>query len=974
MITDVQTDPRRGFVPRLLPWLLAAVALVVYLLSLNYGISLLNLTAVARTAGWMWQPEIFNPVSSVVTCPLRWLPAAQIPLGLNLFSAVCAALALGLLARSVAVLPHDRTEAQRRREQSPFSLLTLRNAWLPPVFAVAVCGLQLTFWECATNYTSEAYSMGEMFNLLLFAFVIWSLLEYRLDEQEWRLFVAAFVYGAGMTNDWAMVCYFPAFLAALIWIRGLSFFNARFLGTITLCGLAGLLFYLLLPLAVAISGKVPLTFWQTLHLNLTTQFSVFGAFFENGAVRKLLGLMSLSSLAPVLIMSIRWHSSFGDTSQMGRALASLMFHFAHAVFLFVCIWVAFDPPFSPREKGFGLTLYYLSALSVGYYSGYFLLVFRREIGTRFQVRGAPPINFLNFLAVVAIWLLFISAAAGLIYKNAPLVRAANTDMLGRCASLTADHLPQAGGVLLSDDSRYLYLAEAALSRDGRAKSFLFLDTQSFVLPAYHQFLHDKYPNIWPETFKASDTNLVSQQQQVALLTALAKTNELYYLHPSFGYYFEQFYLEPHGLVYRLKQLPSDTLLPVLPDNSQIDENESFWAGAELQTFNPIERALAASPPIESRPWGERMLALLHVPAEQNPNAVAAGSLYSRSLNYWGVQVQRAGNHAIAAGHFDMAQKLNPENAVARINLQFNHSLQAGETVPIDLSKTSLDQFGRYNTWSQILDIGGAFDEPSFCFANGLVWIRNGFYAQALALFTRVCQLEPDNLPAHLWLTQLYSFNRLPDRALKAVQEIRNQPGKCPLDEAYRMQLTLIEVAAYFQKEDLAQGTQLLEAEISRNPTNNTLLTTATQFFVAKGLYTNALAVIDSRLRDSPDDPEWLFSKSYVYLQLKDYNRAIPVLTQILSQEADNSTALFNRAIAYLGVGRLDEAQADYEKLNRTFTNSFRINYGLGEIAWRKHETNNAIKFYKLYLASANPDTDEATNILRRLRQLQSPSR
>jgi hypothetical protein len=99
MITDVQTDPRRGFVPRLLPWLLAAVALVVYLLSLNYGISLLNLTAVARTAGWMWQPEIFNPVSSVVTCPLRWLPAAQIPLGLNLFSAVCAALALGLLAR-----------------------------------------------------------------------------------------------------------------------------------------------------------------------------------------------------------------------------------------------------------------------------------------------------------------------------------------------------------------------------------------------------------------------------------------------------------------------------------------------------------------------------------------------------------------------------------------------------------------------------------------------------------------------------------------------------------------------------------------------------------------------------------------------------------------------------------------------------------------------------------------------------------
>ena len=86
-------------------------------------------------------------------------------------------------------------------------------------------------------------------------------------------------------------------------------------------------------------------------------------------------------------------------------------------------------------------------------------------------------------------------------------------------------------------------------------------------------------------------------------------------------------------------------------------------------------------------------------------------------------------------------------------------------------------------------------------------------------------------------------------------------------------------------------------------------------------YTNALAVIDSRLRDSPDDPDWLFSKSYVYLQLKDYDRAIPVLNQILSQQADNSTALFNRAIACLGAGKLDDARADYEKLNRTYTNS-----------------------------------------------------
>src|ERR1700690_168726 len=237
MMMDAQTDPRKNFVLRVLPWLLAAAVVVVYLLTLNHWVSLFNLTAVAETSGWDWQPELSQPVSFVVTYPFRWLSAAQIPMALNVFSAVCAAVTLGLLARSVALLPHDRTEAQRRREQGPFSLLTIRNAWLPPVFAVMVCGLQLTFWEYATNQT------GEMFNLLLFAFVIWSLLEYRLDERERRLFLAAFVYGAGMSNDWAMVCFLPVFLTALVWIRGLSFFHSRFFGRLALCGLAGTFFY-----------------------------------------------------------------------------------------------------------------------------------------------------------------------------------------------------------------------------------------------------------------------------------------------------------------------------------------------------------------------------------------------------------------------------------------------------------------------------------------------------------------------------------------------------------------------------------------------------------------------------------------------------------------------------------------------------------------------------------------------------------
>jgi tetratricopeptide (TPR) repeat protein len=967
MMMDAQTDPRKNFVLRVLPWLLAAMALVVYLLTLNYGVSLFNITTVAELSGWTWQPEAYQPVSFVVTYPFRWLPVTQIPLALNLFSAVCATVTLGLLARSVALLPHDRTEAQRRREQSPFSLLTIRNAWLPPVFAVMVCGLQFTFWEYATNHT------GEMFSLLLFAFVIWSLLEYRLDEREGRLFLAAFVYGAGMTNDWAMVCFWPAFVAALVWIRGRSFFNSRFFGRLALCGLLGTLFYLLLPLLVVLSDKVPVTFWEMFRLNLSSQFAVVKAFFISGDVRVTLGLLSISSLIPVLLLAIRWHASFGDSSQMGRALASFMFHFVHAMLLIVCIWVVFDPPFSPREKGFGLTLYYLSALSVGYYSGYFLLVFRHELNTRFQKLEASPFNFLNFLAVAAVWLLFLAAAVGLIYKNTSPIRAVNDNTFQRYESLVLESLPAAGGMLLSDDPQRLYLTEAALTHAGRAKDFVFLDTQSLAWPFYHHFLHEHYPQRWPGGVSASETNDITPPQLMVLLANLAKTNGLYYLHPSFGYYFEQFYGEPHGLVYQLKLLPDDTLLPPLPSKDGIAENEAFWSRAELQAFAPIERALAVTKPGDSQPWGGEVLNALHAAREQDENALVAGSFYSRSLNDWGVELQRSGQLVIAAEHFATAQKLNPDNAVARINLQFNHSLQVGETVPVDAAKTRLDQFGTHNSWSKLLEAFGPFDEPSFCYVNGLVWLRNGFFRQALASFTRVCELEPDNLDARLWLTQLYDFNRLSDQALALIQQVRRQPEKFPLNETNQMQLAIMETAAYFQKDKLSRGVQVLNAEISRNPTNNDLLDTAMQLYTAKGLFTNALTVIDSRLRDVPDDANWLFNQGYVCLQLKDYDQAIAALTRVLSLQPDNSNARFNRALACLGSDRLDDARADYENLSQTFTNSFRIEYGLGEVAWRQRHTNDAIKYYNLYLANANTNTAEATNVIRRLRQLRGQS-
>jgi hypothetical protein len=306
-------------------------------------------------------------------------------------------------------------------EHSDFSFLTIGSAWLPPVLAVLVCGLQLTFWEQATNWT------GEMFDLLLFASVIWLLLEYRLDEREWRLFLASVVYGAGMADNWAMVGYFPVFIAAIIWIRGFSFFNLRFLRRMALCGLAGMAFYLLLPLLAVISGKLPVTFWEAMKVRIVAAVSVIKAFFINPEIRHTLAMMSLASLIPVFC----WRSA-GVHLLVTAAGSARRWQVSCSAWCMESSWAcasgsAFDPPLSPRHLGswdppIGLSLYYLGALSVGYFSGYFLLVFGKEPSSRVQLPKPPLIQLANLLVIFGVWALAALAATGLIYRNTPQIQ------------------------------------------------------------------------------------------------------------------------------------------------------------------------------------------------------------------------------------------------------------------------------------------------------------------------------------------------------------------------------------------------------------------------------------------------------------------------------------------------------------------------------------------------------------------------
>jgi len=360
---------------------------------------------------------------------------------------------------------------------------------------------------------------------------------------------------------------------------------------------------------------------------------------------------------------------------------------------------------------------------------------------------------------------------------------------------------------------------------------------------------------------------------------------------------------------------------------------------------------------------------LHGLGDPNPNALFVANLYSRALDYWGVELQRVGQLTNAAECFTDAQKINADNIIAAINLEFNQSLQAGAATAIDVNRANADQFGKYRNWNAVLNANGPFDEPSFIFANAALMAQGGLMRQAIAGFNRVNQLAPENLPARLWLAQLYVFNHLPAPAFKALRDPLEHPLRYGLNESNSIELNVLAAAAHFQKNEISQGVGFLEREIDRHPDDVNLLTAATQAYFMRGLYTNALRVIERRLIQTPADPQWLFGKGYANLQISNYNEAVTAFTRVLEISTNDPTARFDRAYACLQSDRLKEARADYVALQSAYTNAFQVAYGLGEVAWRERQTNEAVRNYQIYLANAPTNAAELTLVRDRLKQL-----
>jgi tetratricopeptide (TPR) repeat protein len=642
-----------------------------------------------------------------------------------------------------------------------------------------------------------------------------------------------------------------------------------------------------------------------------------------------------------------------------------------------------------------LTFYYLAAFAAGYYVGYLLLV-TTEPPKRHWRSNSSIGKLVSPLVHGLAWVIVVAAPVVLLVKNFKPAYSQNGKLLADFTEAVASQLPEKPAILLSEDGMQLALLEAWLGQKLGTNEHILVNTRSLPFPKYHQMLVKKYGTRWPSGGASEDASVrIDPVSILSALNSLSTSNAIYYLHPSFGYFFELFYPETRGFVSELKRFPTNIIYTPRFTPEQLKANAELWKQQESLVGR-----------VES------------LARKKLTDSTYVATYLSRAANAWGVDLQKATNFGEAARHFELALNLNTNNVPAAQNLEFNRQRAGGGKDEAPRSKTAHDFLGQYRSWDQALVENGPFDAPEPLFAQGHSFLQQYLVRQACDLFNRSSELAPTNATPKIALASALIHGKWLDEAERIVAEL--QAATNSTTRGQKIDLIAMEAAIHFGRSETNRAEATLRAamekypkegafydslselyrasgqaekalelasrQVSLMPTNlplriyradlalnlgdtNTVLADLEQVlkidpthvdallfraFVAiqQKDYTNAMTTINAVLDRNDRNAAALNYKGIVHMELKEDEKAIQALTKALEVEPNNAATVRNRAIVNLRAGKLNDAKEDYEMLQKAFPTSHNVYWGLGEVALKKNNKDEALKSYELYLKYA----------------------
>ncbi len=934
------------------PLLVSLGALAFYVATLSWGVTDGSLLFTAKVAGWDWQPMTGRPLAWLLTLPLKFLPAGWIPAALNIFSALTAALLLGILARTVQLLTWDCPPNSNK-------IWSLR---LPALLACAVCGLEYNFWRDATAFS------GEMLEGLLFVAAVGCLFEFRAKNNLCWLDAAVVIWGVGLVENWMMQLLLPVFLAVLAWLLGWAQIGKPFLRRLLLLAAVAAISFSVQPTVNGLLPHSPLTLGESWlaagHAEKIVLRTLYYGFFSSH--RLLTVTVLLYFMVPVLACLVRIRNESATNIFGVERMQIWIFRILRVGWLLACLWLAFDPEVGPRKIILNQLKLAMPLLGFDYLLGLGAAFLLGSLLYAAQV--APSERPFTSLEKFSDWLrrhafgllaIFSGLAVTLLAaRSAPGIFQARQASLPVGGELVARSLPEAGGIVLADDAALLLTLQAALAQQHAAQRWQLVDLNSLPDARYRAALEQKFPAGWSR----NATQDLSPAGTLQLLEQLKLRHRIFYLLPEPGHFlFEHFYPEPQGAVHELKPLPENHFSVPALTAGQIAANETFWDAAWKDNLSAVSERVSA----KSFPSHFAVKPVRPEAAEQ------LGRAFSIALNNWGVELQRNGKLTEAKHRFEQAQALNPGNAAPEVNLLVNSNLLAGRVMDLSGASSLARNVSSVQQLARIMEACGIFDEAVICSLLADACYGTGWPRQALQQLDRARTLAPDSFVPPLAMARIYSHYGMSAEVFKLVNQLRGFETNGPSGRLLGVELAVLEAKAWLDQTNLPAANRVLETVLQKNADDPTAWQSILKAYLSFGSPTNALALLDRMLVKDPDNVVALNNQAALLVQLNRATEALPLLDHALTL-TNLPAILLNRAIALVQAQRLAEAEAAYVELQTAPVDQFSVQFGFAQIAEARHDTNAAVKQYLNCLTNLPPDSLKARQVRARLDLLQTP--
>ncbi|WP_046758599.1 tetratricopeptide repeat protein [Kordia jejudonensis] len=235
----------------------------------------------------------------------------------------------------------------------------------------------------------------------------------------------------------------------------------------------------------------------------------------------------------------------------------------------------------------------------------------------------------------------------------------------------------------------------------------------------------------------------------------------------------------------------------------------------------------------------------------------------------------------------------------------------------------------------------------FCYSQnmkeGFSYLENGKYQEAETFFKTILQEYPNSKTARLCYGRAVGLNGKSAEAKTIFSSLLND---FPND--FEVQLNYGESLLWNQEFNLAKA--YYQKLVNTNAKSFPALLGFANTLSNIQEYDEALLYVNKALEVSPENPNALTSKKYIYLgfayqkqQLQQYIEAEKLLKKCLSLFANDTNALLNLANLYLIMNEFEKAEETYVMLAKNVSNALESLNGLSLVAHLKGKEKQALQ-------------------------------